>query len=82
MPRLSVELKVKPSDSIANQLAIMRDYAKNRAEFTDTFEYIDNGVSGTSFDRPAFQQMMEDARAGKIKLYHSKGFVQIWKNLY
>ena len=64
--RLSVELKMKPSDSIANQLAIMRDYTKDRAEFTDTFEYIDNGVSGTSFDRPAFQQMMEDARAGKI----------------
>lgn len=64
--RLSVELKMKPSDSIANQLAIMRDYTKDKAEFTDTFEYIDNGVSGTSFDRPAFQQMMEDARAGKI----------------
>jgi len=64
--RLSVELKMKPSDSIANQLAIMRNFTKEKPGFTDTFEYIDNGVSGTSFDRPAFQQMMEDARSGKI----------------
>lgn len=64
--RLSVELKMKPSDSIANQLALMRDFTKDKPEFTEAFEYIDNGVSGTSFDRPAFQQMMEDARAGKI----------------
>ena len=64
--RLSVELKMKPSDSIANQLAIMRNYVKDKQEFAETYEYIDNGVSGTSFDRPAFQEMMENARAGKI----------------
>ena len=28
--------------------------------------YIDNGFSGTNFERPAFQKMMEDAKRGKI----------------
>ena len=29
-------------------------------------EYVDSAVSGTSFDRPAFGQMMDDVREGKI----------------
>lgn len=66
--RLSVELKVRPSESIANQLDIMREYVKGKAEFAECYEYVDNAVSGTSFDRPSFKRMMEDVRDGKISL--------------
>lgn len=49
--RLSVELKARPSESIANQLDIMREYVKGKAEFAEWYEYVDNAVSGTNFDR-------------------------------
>ena len=64
--RLSVELKSRPSESIANQLSILREFIRNKAEFAEYHEYVDSAVSGTSFDRPAFGQMMDDVRDGKI----------------
>ena len=64
--RLSVELKSRPSESIANQLSILREFIRDKAEFIEYQEYVDSAVSGTSFDRPAFGQMMDDVREGKI----------------
>ena len=64
--RLSVELKTRPSESIANQLIIMHEYVKERPELAECTEYIDHAVSGTSFDRPQFNMMMDDAKEGKI----------------
>ena len=64
--RLSVELKARPSESIANQLDIMREYVKGKAEFAEWYEYVDNAVSGTNFDRPSFKRMMDDVRNKKI----------------
>lgn len=64
--RLSVELKARPSESIANQLDIMREFIKGRPEFAECYEYMDSAVSGTSFNRPSFNRMMDDVRNGKI----------------
>lgn len=64
--RLSVELKSRPSESIANQLSILREFIRDKAEFAEYQEYVDSAVSGTSFDRPVFGQMMDDVREGKI----------------
>ena len=64
--RLSVELKAKPSESIANQLDIMRKFIKGKTEFADCYEYADSAVSGTSFNRPFFNRMLDDVRDGKI----------------
>lgn len=64
--RLSVELKARPSESIANQLDIMREFIKGRPEFAECYEYVDSAVSGTSFNRPSFNRMMDDVRDGKI----------------
>ena len=61
-----MELKSRPSESIANQLSILREFIRNKAEFAEYHEYVDSAVSGTSFDRPAFGQMMNDVREGKI----------------
>ena len=44
--RLSVELKARPSESIANQLDIMREYVKGKAEFAEWYEYVDNAEIG------------------------------------
>ena len=44
------------SESIQNQRALLREYAA-RQGFSVIEEYIDDGWSGTSFDRPRFQDM-------------------------
>lgn len=53
------------SVSIESQRTILRQYATaNNLNVVD--EYIDDGWSGTNFDRPAFKRMIEDVESGKI----------------
>ena len=47
------------SESIQNQRALLREYAA-RQGFPVVDEYADDGWSGTSFDRPRFQDMLRD----------------------
>lgn len=47
------------SESIQNQRALLREYAA-RQGFAVIEEYVDDGWSGTSFDRPRFQDMLRD----------------------
>ena len=54
------------SNSIVHQKEILSAYAEKHG-FTNTRYYVDDGYSGTNFDRPAFQRMMADAQAGFIK---------------
>ena len=60
--------EIRPSESIANQLSILREFIEDKAEFAEYHEYVDSAVSGTGFDRPAFRQMMDDVRDGKSVL--------------
>ena len=64
--RLSVEMHSRPSDSITTQLDIMREYVKKHPELSECREYVDSGYSGTNFERPSFNSLMEDIRDGKI----------------
>ena len=54
------------SNSIVHQKEILSAYAEKYG-FTNTRFYVDDGYSGTNFDRPDFQRMMADAQAGLIK---------------
>ena len=54
------------SNSIANQKALIRDYMDGHPEFVPVKEYADDGYSGVTFDRPQFQEMMEDIKNKKI----------------
>lgn len=55
------------SNSIENQRALLYAYLGARKELTgEVREYIDDGYSGTNFKRPAFLQMLEDAKRGKL----------------
>ena len=60
------------SDSIRNQRSLINDFVKQHKEIQLVEEYIDDGYSGTNFDRPAFQRMLEDV----------KRFIQIGKKLH
>ena len=64
--RVSTE-EQKENFSLASQLELLRKHAAdNGYEIFD--EYVDGGYSGTSFERPRFQKLMDDARHGKINL--------------
>ena len=54
------------SDSIANQKKLIEDYVKNHPDIELVSEKIDDGFSGILFDRPAFQEMMQDIMDGKV----------------
>ncbi len=45
-------------------------------------EYIDAGWSGTNFERPSFQRMIEDIEAGKNQLCCNKRLITTWQKLY
>ena len=53
------------SNSIANQKKLLAKYAKEHG-FTNTKFYVDDGYTGTNFNRPGFQQMLEDMEMGYI----------------
>ena len=53
------------SNSITNQKAILKKYADDNGLCNTQF-YIDDGFSGTNFQRPDFMRMMEDVKSGKI----------------
>ncbi len=64
--RISVENADKPTESIENQLELMKRFIKEKPELSLYREYTDRAYTGTNLNRPAFQAMMEDARAGRI----------------
>ena len=53
------------SNSIKNQKAILKKYADDNG-FINTEFFVDDGVSGTTFDRPDFQRMIAEMESGKI----------------
>ena len=67
--RLSQEDKDKKyesdSESVINQKEILRNYVKSN-NFNLVKEYVDDGFSGTDFERPGFQRMLEDINNKKI----------------
>ena len=69
--RLSQEDKDKKyesdSESVSNQKEILRNYCKNN-NFNLIDEYIDDGYSGTNFNRPGFNKMIEDIKNNIINL--------------
>lgn len=54
------------SDSIGNQRKLIADYLKDKDEFILYDVYIDDGFSGTNFDRPSFKRMITDIEAGNV----------------
>ena len=59
------------SVSIETQRTILRRFAEENNLYV-VGEYIDDGWSGTNFDRPNFQRMMQDVEAGKVNCIASK----------
>lgn len=67
--RLSVDHDDRKSESIENQIEIIRQYIttqntnpKKKQKFEIYDIYIDRGISGTSFERAGFDRLMDDVR--------------------
>lgn len=79
--RLSLEDNgKKDADSLKNQQALLEAYVAQRPFLELAGTYADNGCTGTDFDRPAFQRMLEDVRSGKINCIVVKDLSRLGRN--
>lgn len=63
------------SNSIDNQRTLLVNFVQGRDDLSDEYiEYVDDGYTGTNFERPAFKRMVEDAKTGKIDTIIVKDF--------
>ena len=70
---------VGDSMSITSQKAILEKKAHEMGFYNTSF-YVDDGYSGTNFNRPAFKQMIADIEDGKIGTVLSKDLSRLGRN--
>lgn len=81
--RLSQEDKIKKekeSNSIENQRSIIKNYIDKNDDLVFINEYVDDGFTGTSFNRPGFQKMLEDLKNSKIDTIIVKDLSRFGRN--
>ena len=67
------------SNSITNQKDILLRYAKEHRFPNPTF-FVDDGYSGTNYDRPGFQQMLSEIEGGKVVVVLTKDLSRLGRN--
>ncbi len=68
-----------PSQSVTNQQSLLEEFVlKHRLSVFDL--YIDDGWSGTSFDRPAFQRLVADVEAKKVNMVITKDLSRLGRD--
>lgn len=68
------------SNSVTGQKNLIRDYFSRHPELSECGMAVDDGFSGSSFERPAFQKMMDDVRARKIDCIVVKDLSRFGRN--
>lgn len=77
--RLSTE-EGDGANVLETQLQLLRNYVATHPEIKACGSFIDNGFSGTNFNRPGFQSLMEQVRAGKINCLILKDLSRLGRN--
>lgn len=68
-----------PSESVTNQKSLLNEFVQqHRLSVYDT--YIDDGWSGTNFDRPDFQRMIGDIEAKKVNMVITKDLSRLGRD--
>ncbi len=67
------------SASITTQRKMLREYARENG-FSVYDEYVDDGYSGTSFDRPDFQRMLRDIEQKKVNMVITKDLSRLGRD--
>nr|WP_325259622.1 recombinase family protein [uncultured Oscillibacter sp.] len=78
--RLSVEFNGKRGDSLETQRQIMEAYVTLCPDIEVVEIYTDNGISGQTFERAAFQHLLDDIEAGKIDCVVVKDLSRLGRN--
>ena len=69
------------SESIKNQRTLLTEYVQKLGwEYELIDIYIDQGYTGTNFNRPAFQQMIKDISLGKINMVITKDLSRLGRD--
>ncbi|NLK70337.1 MAG: recombinase family protein, partial [Clostridiales bacterium] len=68
------------SDSISNQKELIREYLRSKSEIQIASVHVDDGYSGVDFNRPAFLEMMEEIKAGKVNCVVVKDLSRFGRN--
>ena len=68
------------SDSIRNQRDLIREYVSKNKGLHLVNEYVDDGYSGTSYDRPSFQRLLDDIKHGKVNTIIVKDLSRLGRN--
>ena len=67
------------SESVTNQRKILKAYAKeNKYKIYD--EYVDDGYTGTNFNRPSFKRMIKDIEDKKVNMVITKNLARLGRN--
>ena len=54
------------SNSVRGQKELIRDYLRRAPDLRECGMKVDDGYTGSNFERPAFQEMIADIKAGKV----------------
>ena len=69
------------SNSISSKKTLFMRYAKEH-NFKNVRVFIDDGISGVTFNRQSFKDMFKLIEADQVNTFNSKRYVAAWKNLY
>lgn len=70
----------KSTDGIDNQLELLLEFVKQFEKVKTVETYMDNGQTGTDFERPGWERMMEDAKCGRINCIIVKDLSRFARN--
>lgn len=74
------EENMEKSNSIKNQKDLIKSYLSDKEDIIVCMECVDNGYSGTDFDRPNFKHMMREIETGKIDCIIVKDLSRFGRN--
>ena len=66
--------------TIETQMELMKNYVKDHEDIVIEEEYYDASFTGTNFERPDFQRMLEDAKTGRINCIIVKDLSRLGRN--
>lgn len=80
-PRLSFDERTdEESNSVANQIKMMKDYLLDKNDIIIYKSYPDDGYTGTDFNRPGYKKMLEDIQKRKINAVIVKDLSRLGRN--